>query len=68
MSRKKAKSLKRDNRDKIRELTDENMRLHREIAFLKNELQREKRSTRQLLHRRDKVESAFLRIFDISYR
>ena len=61
MSRKKAKSLKRDNRDKIRELTDENMRLHREIAFLKNELQREKRSTRQLLHRRDKVESAFLR-------
>ena len=55
MSRKKAKSLKRDNRDKIRELTDENMRLHREIAFLKNELQREKRSTRQLLHRRDKV-------------
>ena len=61
MSRKKAKTVKRESRDRIRELTDENMRLHREIAFLKNELQREKRSTRQLLHRRNKVEAAFLR-------
>ena len=61
MSRKKAKIAKRESRDKIRELTDENMRLNREIAFLKNELQREKRSTRQLLHRRNKVEAAFLR-------
>lgn len=61
MSRKKTKSAERESREKIRELTDENMRLHREIDFLKNELQREKRSTRQLLHKRDKVESAFLR-------
>ena len=61
MSRKKAKSEKRSSRDKIRELTNENMQLHREIAFLKNELQRQKRSTRQLLRRRNKVEAAFLR-------
>lgn len=61
MSRKKSKAAKQENRDKIRELTNENMRLQREIVFLKNELQRQKRSTRQLLRRRDKVESAFLR-------
>jgi len=61
MSGKKSKVEKRESRNRIRELTDENMRLNREIAFLKNELQRQKRSTRQLLHRKNKVESAFLR-------
>ena len=43
MSRKKSKAAKQENRDKIRELTNENMRLQREIVFLKNELQRQKR-------------------------
>lgn len=61
MSGRKTKNSNRENRDRIRELTDENMRLNREIAFLKNELQREKRSTRQLLKKKSKVDAAFLR-------
>lgn len=61
MSKKKARAAEREARDKIRELTDENLRLQREIAFLKNELQREKRPVRQLLKKRNKIESTFLR-------
>lgn len=61
MSKKGSRTSEREARNKLRELTDENKRLQREIAFLKNEIQREKRPARQLLKKRDKVEATFLR-------
>ena len=61
MSGKRKKIAEREKTDKIRELTEENMRLHREIAFLKNELQGQKSSAKRLLKRRDKISSLFIR-------
>lgn len=61
MSEKRNKSADRDKAEKIRELTEENMRLHREIGFLKNELQNQKNSVVHRFKKRSKTESAFLR-------